>query len=121
MNLTSYGLNCIEVTGSPICFPTALTSNIRLIDFPGTAAARLTLPGSPSTSRKRSKRVPVFLNEGLLFISITFGEPLILSVSIENVFNSSAPAGKVLVGKGFLSLQAYFVAKVFVVSAVDVS
>ena len=44
-----------------------------------------------------------------------------LRVSSDGVFNSLAPAGKVLVGNGFLSFQAYFVAKVLVVSADDVS
>ena len=63
---------------------------------------------------------PLRLGAGRLFISIAFAGPVILSVSIEGVFNSFAPAGNVRVGNVFLSLHAYFVAKVLVVSDVEV-
>src|SRR5450759_1984068 len=120
MNLTSYGFNCTDVTGCPICFPTVFTSTIFLIDLPGTAEDNLTSAGNPSSSRKWRRIVPFSLNAGLLLTNITFAGPEILRVSIDGVFSSLLPAGNVRVGKGFLSLHAYFVVKVFVVSEVDV-
>ena len=72
--------------------------------------ALATSAGKPSNSRKCSKIDAFLLYTGLLFTSMALNGAFILRVSKEGDFISLLPAGNVLVGKGFLSLQAYLVA-----------